>query len=64
MPNSRFLALLGCSVALLVGLAALALPGQAMELALTAAVAAGVDAGALRHGRTPSVQKEKEISLH
>ncbi len=53
MPTSRFLALLGCGVALLVGLAALALPQQAMALALTAAVAAGVAMAAVLVGRPP-----------
>lgn len=55
MPTSRFLALLGCGTALLAGLAALALPDQTMELALTAAVAAGVAMAAiLAGGRIPS----------
>ena len=61
MPNSRFLALLGCSVALLVGLAALALPGQAMELALTAAVAAGVSMAAMLAGGRPSSETPSSV---
>ena len=42
MTTSRFLALLGCGVALRAGLVALALPDQALALARVAALAAGV----------------------
>ena len=50
MTTSRFLALLGCGVALLAGLVALALPDQAMALALVAAIAAGVAMAAVLMG--------------
>lgn len=66
MQMSRFIALLGCSVALLAGLAALALPEKAMLLALSAAIAAGLAMAAVLVGGTsgtPAGSNESTASM-
>ncbi|MCX7556183.1 ATP-binding protein [Xanthomonadaceae bacterium JHOS43] len=61
MQTSRFLALLGCAVALLAGLAVLPLPEQAVALALTAAIAAGIAMAAVLAGGGSTAPADPDI---